>query len=148
MFNLRNNKKLLGKSNESFETIIGESLRIEGNLNISQSVRLDGQLNGNVLQVDGKQTTVAISQSATVVGDIRAEYVIVAGKVIGNIFTNNRVELLETAEVIGDINYAFLGMEIGAKIKGNVNEINGFGTVDSTASHVISQVKLKSIKIG
>jgi len=148
MFNLRNNKKLLGKSNESFETIIGESLRIEGNLNISQSVRLDGQLNGNVLQVDGKQTTVAISQSATVVGDIRAEYVIVAGKVIGNIFTNNRVELLETAEVIGDINYAFLGMEIGAKIKGNVNEINGFGNVDSTASHVISQVKLKSIKIG
>ena len=115
MFKSKSNQEL-GKSVESFETIIGSSLRVDGNLLLRSSVRIDGLVNGNILQEDGCEATVAIAKGATVTGDIRAKHVIVSGNLLGNIFSSDRVELLETAFVSGDITYGTLGMQVGAKV--------------------------------
>ena len=48
MFNKSTPKQKLGKTIDSFETIIGTTVRIDGNLSISQSVRIDGVVNGNI----------------------------------------------------------------------------------------------------
>ena len=114
MFKPKSNQDL-GKSIESFETIIGTSLRVDGNLLLRSSLRIDGLVNGNILQEDGCEATVAIAKGATVIGDIRAKHVIVSGNLQGNIFSSDRVELLDTAFVSGDITYGTLGMQVGAK---------------------------------
>jgi len=133
----------LSKSASNFETIIGKSTRIDGNLSISQSVRIDGVINGNVLQVEGKQISVAVASGASVVGDIRADNIILSGKIVGNIFTQNRVEVLSTAEIIGDINYATISIDGGANIKGKLNPMNLSADTDDEAAQVIDQVKQK-----
>ena len=46
--------KMLGESQEVFESIIGPTLRIEGNLIITKGVRVDGTVDGNILQQDVK----------------------------------------------------------------------------------------------
>jgi cytoskeletal protein CcmA (bactofilin family) len=122
MFKSKANQHL-GKSVENFETIIGASLRLDGNLLLRNSIRIDGVVNGNILQEDGCETTVAIAKGATVSGDIRAKHVIVSGTLQGNIFTSNRVELLETAFVSGDITYGTLGIQVGAKVEGNLRQV-------------------------
>jgi len=122
MFKSKANQHL-GKSVENFETIIGTSLRLDGNLLLRNSIRIDGVVNGNILQEDGCETTVAIAKGATVSGDIRAKHVIVSGTLQGNIFTSNRVELLETAFVSGDITYGTLGIQVGAKVEGNLRQV-------------------------
>lgn len=98
-------KSALGKSIEKFESIVGQSLRVDGNLFINQCLRIDGVVNGNIFQEEDKEATVAVAKGALVTGDIRAQHVIISGEVQGNIFSSGRVEMLATAHVQGDIRY-------------------------------------------
>ncbi|CAM3656140.1 bactofilin family protein [Polynucleobacter antarcticus] len=142
MFKSQPNKQL-GKSVENFETIIGASIRIDGNLLLRSSVRIDGLVNGNILQEDGCDATVAIAKGATVTGDIRATHVIVSGILQGNIFSSDRVELLETAFVSGDVTYGTLGMQVGAKLEGKLRQADS-DVSGQTADHLIAQARHKS----
>ena len=135
-------KVSLGRSVESFESIIGKSLRINGNLIISEGVRVDGVVNGNIFQNDGKTATVAIADSGCVNGNIYAQHVIVAGRVKGNIYSLDRVELLATAHVEGDISYGNVGIEVGATVLGKLNQLNAQDAVDAVEL-LISQAKQK-----
>ncbi len=142
MFNSKANQNL-GKSVESFETIIGASLRVDGNLLLRNSVRIDGVVNGNILQDDEHEATVAIAKGATVTGDIRAKHVIVSGVLRGNIFSSDRVELLETAFVTGDITYGSLGTQVGARIDGKLRQADSESS-SHTAEALIAQAMQKS----
>lgn len=133
-------KNLLGKTIESFETIIGKSILIDGNLSISQGVRVDGTLNGNIYQDDGKNATVAISESGKVNGNIHAQHVIVSGHVKGNIYALDRVELLASSRIEGEITYGSLGIEVGAKVLGKLNQINT-QDADNVVDLMISQTE-------
>jgi cytoskeletal protein CcmA (bactofilin family) len=142
MFSSKANQNL-GKSVESFETIIGTSLRVDGNLLLRNSVRIDGVVNGNILQDDEHEATVAIAKGATVNGDIRAKHVIVSGTLRGNIFSSDRVELLETAFVTGDITYGSLGTQVGARIDGKLRQADSESS-SHTADALIAQAMQKT----
>ena len=115
-------ENILGQSQENFESIIGASLVIKGDVIISKGIRIDGKLIGNVFQEENQTATVAISESAEIVGDIHAQHVIVSGKLTGNIFAVERVELLGNSHVVGNIQYGSIGISVGASIHGNLNE--------------------------
>lgn len=142
MFKSKSNQSL-GQSVESFETIIGSSIRVDGNLLLRSSLRIDGLVNGNILQEDGCEATVAIAKGATVTGDIRAKHVIVSGNLQGNIFSSDRVELLDTAFVSGDITYGTLGMQVGAKLEGKLRQADGESS-SQAAGALISQAMQKT----
>ena len=111
----------LGQSQENFETIIGSSLVIKGDLVVSKGIRIDGKLIGNIFQEESQTPTVAISESAEIIGDVHAQHVIVSGKLTGNIYAVERVELLNKSQVDGNIQYGSIGIAVGAKIHGNLN---------------------------
>jgi cytoskeletal protein CcmA (bactofilin family) len=135
-------KKALGKSIQDFESILGASIRVDGNLIIAKSVRIDGSLYGNILQEEGSEATIAIAPSARIFGDIRAEHIIVAGSVKGNIFSSGKIELLAHAHIEGDITYGNIGIEIGANVTGKLLQISVAGVADE-AELLLSQVKQK-----
>ena len=143
IFNNNKKKTSLGRSVESFESIIGKSLRIDGSLVISQGVRIDGVLNGNVFQEDGKVATVAISETGTVNGNIQAQHVIVSGHVNGNVYSLDRVELLASAVIEGEITYGSIGIEVGAKILGKLNQVSAQNAGEA-ADLLITQAKQKT----
>ena len=136
-------KTPLGRSLENFESIIGKSLRIDGHLIISQGIRIDGVLNGDVFQEEGKVATVAISETGIVRGNIQAQHVIVSGHVKGNIFSLDRVELLASAHIEGEITYGSIGIEVGAKILGKLNQISTHDAGEA-ADLLITQAKQKT----
>ena len=111
---LKRKKPLLGKSVENFESIIGKTLRIEGDMVISKSLRVDGIVNGNIFQADGEESTVAIAVGAHVTGNINAQNVIISGMVKGNVNSIGRVELVDTAHVEGNVTYGKIGVSLGA----------------------------------
>jgi cytoskeletal protein CcmA (bactofilin family) len=135
----RSNKSL-GESQEVFESIIGPTLRVEGNLIIQKGVRIDGIVDGNILQQDGQDAVVAISEKASVTGDVKANSVILSGYLKGNIFANTRVELLKTARIDGNISYSSIGMEVGASINGNLNQFDN----ENVATEVITKAMSKA----
>lgn len=135
-------KKDLGKSIQDFESILGETIRVDGNLVIAKSIRIDGCLNGNILQEEGSEATIAIAPSARIVGDIRAQHIIVAGSVKGNIFSSGKIELLAQAKIEGDITYDNIGIEVGANVTGKLLQISSLQVANETGL-LLSQVKQK-----
>lgn len=129
-FMLKKNKSMLGKSIETFESIVGKTLRIEGDIVISKSLRVDGIVNGNIFQADGQSATVAIAMGASIIGNINMQDVIVSGLVKGNINSTGRVELVDTARVEGDLTYGSIGVAVGAKITGRLTQIDAVANKD------------------
>ena len=139
--------KFLQPTMESFETIIGPATEVHGRLVANESLRIDGRVIGNIEARQGKSVSIALGRTGMVQGDIFAFRVLVAGKVEGNIYATERVELHEGAEVRGDITYGQLGIEHGAKLNGLMISRNGEepeGAKDSAAIFQANWSKIKS----
>jgi cytoskeletal protein CcmA (bactofilin family) len=129
--------KFLQPTMESFETIVGPATEVHGRLVANESLRIDGSVIGNIEARQGKNVSIALGRTGFVQGDIYAFRVLVAGRVEGNIYASERVELHEGAEVRGDITYGQLGIEHGAKLNGLMISRNGEepeGVIDSSAA--------------
>lgn len=95
------------------ETIIGPNAHFRGDIVSEGGIRIDGILEGNV------ETTgnLVIGESAKVLAQIRANNVSISGAVKGDI-AGNRVEILETGRVWGDLTVNSLLLNEGAYLRG------------------------------
>lgn len=105
-------------STEHFDTFIGNPTEIHGRVVATGSLRIDGKIVGNVESPAEANSSVALGRTGVVHGDIFAQRVLVAGLVEGNIYARDRVTLHEGSEVRGDVTYANINIEHGAKING------------------------------
>ena len=114
------NAKFLEASSETFGTIIGNDTEFHGTLLLSEGVRIDGKIVGNIEVRSNARVTIAIGKTGQVEGDICAFRVLVAGTIRGNVYASERVELHDTANVHGDITYDSIGIEPGASLNGHM----------------------------
>jgi cytoskeletal protein CcmA (bactofilin family) len=96
---------VLGKGNkqlslDKFETIIGPNTSFDGHLKCDGSLRIDGVCEGGVIETVGN---VIVSPNAMVAADIIARNVSVSGAVTGKIRASDRLEILSTGRVWGDV---------------------------------------------
>ena len=115
-------------SQEKFDTLIGRHAEIHGCLRLQESVRIDGKVVGNIEAPRDLAISVVIGPNGEVQGDVLAGRIIVAGKVAGNIHAYERVELMASAMVQGDIKYASMAVEHGAKLLGLLLQVDGSDT--------------------
>ena len=105
-------------SSEKFDTIVGRTTTIQGNMMLLDSVRIDGRVVGNIESAPDCKIAVAIGPTGEVTGDIKAHRVMVAGKVFGHIHALDRVEFQKDSCVQGDVSYGSIAVEHGAKLSG------------------------------
>lgn len=86
---------------EKFETIIGPQVQVLGHLRVKESVRIDGAVVGDIQAEAGQSVTVVIGATGQVQGNILADFVVVAGQVVGHIEARERVELHPHSRVEG-----------------------------------------------
>ncbi len=101
---------------DTIETVIGPTANIVGDLKSDGGVRIGGVLEGS-LETAGN---LAVEEKARILGDISAHNASIAGTVKGNI-TANRVEVLSTGQVWGDISVNSFLLDDGGFIRGHVN---------------------------
>ncbi len=97
------------------ETVIGMDTVVHGTLSSKGAMRVDGKLEGGVSDAG----SVVIGDHGEVQGDITAGIVVVGGKVVGNIFASVSIEILQSAQIHGDIKTAALTIAEGATFEGN-----------------------------
>jgi cytoskeletal protein CcmA (bactofilin family) len=102
------------------DTIISSKAELLGNIKITGSLLIDGVLKGNVLAEKDSQAQVLISEQGQVEGEIHAPYIIVNGKVVGNVFASDKIELGKHANIIGDVHYEMMEMVMGATVNGRL----------------------------
>jgi cytoskeletal protein CcmA (bactofilin family) len=93
-------------------TIIGEGLKVVGNVTAEGRVEIYGRLDGEV-----QCKSLLLSRKAHVVGAITAEHAIINGKVEGPIHAAH-VTLKSRAHVVGDIHHQSLSIKKGAYFEG------------------------------
>jgi len=96
-------------------SIIGVGSEFKGEFKINGLLRIDGKFLGTI-DTHGK---VLIGQSGDATTDIKARLVVVGGKVSGNIYATERIILLSTGDIKGNIITPSLIMEEGVKFDGN-----------------------------
>jgi cytoskeletal protein CcmA (bactofilin family) len=109
------------EANGLMNTIIGKDSTITGTLDIKGQLRIDGQVKGKVLCSD----CVTVGATGHVEADIEAGTAIVAGHVVGNIVTTEKIELQAKCEMEGDLKTKSLVIEQGAVFCGACNMKGG-----------------------
>ena len=97
----------------SAPSIISTDMTIQGVLNSTGDIQIDGRLEGDVRSVG-----LVIGEKAEIHGEIYAEDVTVRGKVVGRIRAR-KVLLAATSHVEGDILHEAFAVESGAFFEGN-----------------------------
>lgn len=87
------------KADAKISTIIGSDVVINGDFQSEGSVRLDGDVEGDV-KVTG---TLVIGATGKINGAVEAAVTIIGGEVIGDVTAPDKIELTSTARVIGNI---------------------------------------------
>ena len=119
------------------KTIIGKSIVIKGELSCSEELYVDGEVEGII---DPKGNRLTIGPNGRVKANVNASAVVVQGKLDGNVQASDRVDLKQSALVIGDIVTQSISIESGAHIKGSI-EVHRGSSRDKTASAVASSPK-------
>jgi cytoskeletal protein CcmA (bactofilin family) len=107
------------------ESIIANGLIIEGKIEGTGHVRIAGKFTGDV----NVQGNLVIDAGAQLIGEVRADAVVVGGELSGNIEAASRVELLQTGILNGDLKAGSLTVAAGSKMRGRVE----FGWADKPA---------------
>lgn len=103
------------------------------------SLRINGRFEGN-LETRGNLT---IGQSATVIADIIGDNIVIGGRVRGRVTAKERLTLLPSAIVEGDIFPAKLNVTEGAIMEGHCSMLHDFLNTEELARYL--EVDLNSI---
>lgn len=106
------------KKTPPIRTLVGEGTRIEGRLNFSDALRIDGEVVGDVVATGEGRSLLVIAEKARVSGKVKAGHVIINGTVEGPVESDELLELQPKARIFGDVRYESLEMHQGAKIEG------------------------------
>ena len=97
---------------------IGKSVVIKGELSCGEDLYIDGQVEGTI---DPKGNRLTIGPNGRVKANVTARVVVVQGKLEGNIQASDRVDLKQSAVVMGDIATHRISIDDGASFKGSLN---------------------------
>lgn len=94
---------------------VGKGMRIEGKVIFDGSVRIDGDVKGEI-NADG---LLIVGEGAVVEGEINVDTTVISGEVKGTVNAKTRVELESPGKVTGDIRTPTLIIGEGVVFEGN-----------------------------
>jgi cytoskeletal protein CcmA (bactofilin family) len=100
------------------QATIGKSLVIKGEVTGSESLYIDGRVEGSI-NLAGNRVTVG--RNGVVSANINAREIVVLGKVRGNLTASDRVDIRSDGSLTGDVVAARISIEDGAYFKGGID---------------------------
>jgi cytoskeletal protein CcmA (bactofilin family) len=102
----------------SEQATIGKSLVIKGEVTGSESLYIDGRVEGSI-NLPGNRVTVG--RNGVVAANITAREIVVQGKVRGNMTASDRVDIRNEGSLTGDVVAQRISIEDGAYFKGGID---------------------------
>ena len=104
---------MFSKETDKLETFLGMNSSFKGELNVRGTLRIDGTAEG---QLDADY--VILSEPAEVKGEIKGKKILIGGKMTGNVYAKELVEIRSKGKVLGDIFTQKLAIIEGAEFNG------------------------------
>ncbi|HEX5235560.1 MAG TPA: polymer-forming cytoskeletal protein [Silvibacterium sp.] len=102
----------------SDQATIGKSLVVKGEVTGSESLYIDGKVEG-AINLPGNRVTVG--RNGQVAANITAREIVVLGKVRGNVAASDRVDIRSEGSLTGDVTAQRISIEDGAFFKGGID---------------------------
>lgn len=104
-------------SADSTVTVIGESVKIRGNLQGDEDLHVLGRVEGSI----DLDRTLVVAQSGIVKAEVKVRNAVISGVVVGNIHASESVEITREGRMVGDIEAPRVIIVDGASFRGNVD---------------------------
>jgi cytoskeletal protein CcmA (bactofilin family) len=105
----------MDKARKGDFTMIGEGSIFEGTISAPHYLRIDGTAKGKIETTD----VLIVGSNGIIEADVRAKSAVIGGKVKGNMFVEDRVELQSKATLVGDLKTRDLVINEGCIFHGN-----------------------------
>ncbi|HSW11152.1 MAG TPA: polymer-forming cytoskeletal protein [Bacillota bacterium] len=97
------------------ETVIGRGATVNGSLNGTGTLRVDGKVEGQVMH----RGDVVVGETGLIEATIQARNITVAGEIRGSVEAEGKLELIATGKLTGDVKVAALIINEGAFFHGS-----------------------------
>lgn len=97
---------------------IGKSVIIKGELNGSEDLTIEGQVEG---KIELRQNVLTIGPNGKIKAQIFAKSVIILGEVTGNVTASEKVDIRDNGSVDGDITAPRVAIAEGAHFRGSID---------------------------
>ncbi|HYL62982.1 MAG TPA: polymer-forming cytoskeletal protein [Candidatus Methylomirabilis sp.] len=104
---------------------VNQHIKIKGEVSGRGDFLLDGELEGKVCLADG---TFTVGPNARVTAEIEARQIIIRGEVVGSLKAHERIQILSTAKVTGDMDARGIAIEDGAELHSKVKTPGAAGS--------------------
>ena len=101
--------------NAPISTVLGSETMFTGDIQGSQTIKIDGKVKGNIQVENG----VILGEKAQIEGDLKSKNIIVFGNILGNIYCNELI-IKKCGTVNGDIHTKTIEIEMGGKYNGKL----------------------------
>ena len=91
------------------DTIIGKGASVQGDIEVSRSMMIEGKVEGNI-KVGGQ---LILTKEAYVKGDVECDELVADGTIEGKVIARSRAEIQKHGKIIGEIHCKLLVVEEG-----------------------------------
>src|SRR4051812_24307693 len=102
------------------DTLLGKTATLNGDLEFSGGLHLDGRVNGNVRSSADDGGALSVSESGFIEGNVEVTNIVMNGTVNGDMHAGDRLVLGGSARVNGNVHYGVIEMAPGAVITGKL----------------------------
>jgi cytoskeletal protein CcmA (bactofilin family) len=97
---------------------IGKSVIIKGELNGSEDLAIEGQVEG---KIELRQNVLTIGPNGKIKAQVFAKSVVILGEVTGNVTATEKVDIRDNGSVDGDITAPRVAIAEGAHFRGSID---------------------------
>ena len=100
----------------TLHSYVGSNTTIKGNFECREDFVVEGAVEGNL----SSEGLIILGKDAVVKGEVSAKKVAISGVVVGRVRCSERLEIYESAKIIGTIQVPVLKMAPGAQINARI----------------------------
>lgn len=122
---------------EEIDSLIGENIKIIGNIEGKGNLRIDGTVEGDI----SYNGNIVIGETGKVIGSIKSNDISLAGTVNGNVVSQTKVVILPTGVLIGNLEVPSFIIHENAKFDGSCKMINNEIPIVNSKKNKVSNLE-------
>ncbi len=126
-------------SNDSKTLVIGSGVRMEGKIDGAMNSDIAGTFSGKI-----KSDSINVSQTGVFNGDITGSDINISGKVEGTIDSDEQLNINQSADIKGTIEYTSLKVSYGARVQGRIQHKGVVHSFNNEDNNVEENVPIES----
>ena len=128
------------KEGEKVETTFSSTTSFSGVLKFESSLKVEGKFKGKIIS----KGHLIIGENAKVNADIKAQSIIIAGEVRGDVEASDRLEMLPTGKLYGNIKTKKLKMADGVVFEGSCQMLETISRTGSSTRSAVKEIPVSS----